>query len=129
VASGGEDDTEPGEARVWDAHNGSAASRVMMQNGAVYRACFSPDDRYVLTAGCLRTAQLWDAATGEPVSLPLEHPGDVLDAAFSPNGRHFVTGCADGSVRIWPLPDAVAPHADLVRIAQLLSNSRVDEAG
>jgi hypothetical protein len=38
----------------------------------VYRAEFSPDGAWVVTASG-NTAQVWDAVNGEPIGDPMEH--------------------------------------------------------
>jgi WD40 repeat protein/serine/threonine protein kinase len=88
--------------RVWDVNLGQQVGRDLGHNAAVTLAAFTPDGRYVATAGYDHSARLWDAATGEPVGVPLRHTGRVVHLAFSPDGRRLVTASYnDGRVRVW----------------------------
>jgi WD40 repeat protein len=86
-----------------------------MQNGAltpygVLNAAFSPDGKYVVTAGADKTACVWDAATGARLTpdasvLTLDavmwHTDEINSATFSPDGRYIVTASRDKTARVW----------------------------
>lgn len=81
-----------GKQRVKLSHQGEADPRA-----------FSPDDRYVVTAGSDdHMARIWDASTGRQVRS-LRHNAGVIDARYSDDGRYLATGAIDGTVRIWPM--------------------------
>ena len=66
--------------------------------GSVADARFSPDGRWVVTAGPI-TAGLWNVRTGELVMYlrgPTSRPAAV---AFAPDSRTIVVGEANGTVR------------------------------
>ena len=66
--------------------------------GRVNSACYSPDDRYVLTANDDGSARLWDAKTGELVQTfggKDGHVDRVTCAVFSPDGKYVLTGGGD----------------------------------
>jgi WD40 repeat protein/serine/threonine protein kinase/tetratricopeptide (TPR) repeat protein len=99
------DPKRSGEARVWEVATGKAITGPLHHAGAIQRAAFSPDGRYILTvagggAASRDHVQVWDVATGRPASEPFVHPQLVLDAVFSPDGRRLATGGADGIVRL-----------------------------
>ncbi|KAJ2847067.1 Elongator subunit elp2 [Coemansia brasiliensis] len=84
---------------------------------------FSPDDRFLLSAGrdrswALSTAQ--DPASG-PFQLLLHrssaHARIIWDVAWSPDSRFFATASRDKSVKLWQVPDASSPPADPVVLA------------
>jgi WD40 repeat protein len=95
-------------------------------------ATFSPDGKYVVTAGgatsdtianrfFFRRVEVWDTSTWEPVVKPLwarwdpstwvladRHDTWVTGVAFSPDGKQFVTADSDLTARLW---DAGRRHA------------------
>ena len=64
----------------------------------VSAARFSPDGRWVVTAGP-GTAGLWNAASGSLVYFLQGHEGKLLSVAFAPDSRRIATGGMDGTVR------------------------------
>jgi WD40 repeat protein/class 3 adenylate cyclase len=88
------------QVRVWDARFGRV-NVLLKISGLVERICFSPDGRWLATAGWDRTARVWDTKTGLPITPPLRHGETVFDAAFSPDRRLLVTGSADGTAHVW----------------------------
>jgi hypothetical protein len=74
-------------------------STILITDGPVICAAFSPDNHWILTGSQDKTARLWDAATGEPVATFEGHGRRVESASFSPDGRQIIT--VGGSVRVW----------------------------
>jgi WD40 repeat protein len=63
----------------------------------VSQAAFSPDGRWIVTAGPT-TAGLWQVSTGALVYSLGGTDGQLLTAAFAPDSRHLVVGTATGKV-------------------------------
>jgi WD40 repeat protein len=84
-----------GDARIWDARTGELIHRLRDHVPPLFDASFSPNGRWVVTAG-RATAGLWDARTGERIFFLQGHErGHLLAAAFS-GPTLIVTSGADG---------------------------------
>jgi len=114
---------------VWEAASGRPVSPPLRHRGNVFRAAFSPDDRWVVTASADGTARIWEAATGQPVSPPLPHKGVVWSARFSPDGKRVVTASGDGKARLWDVTADDRAPADWIRLSELLCGHRLSHQG
>lgn len=89
-------------------------------------ASFSPDGRFVATAGQELTldgeasASIWDASTGAEWRT-FHHPKSVYSVRFSADGKNLVTGCKDSIARVWDvqgrLLHQLKGHTDVVVMA------------
>ena len=68
--------------------------------GSLGAAVYSPDGKYIATAGSLGVF-LWDAETGALLRTLIGHTGSVGSVAFSPDGMRILTGGA-GAGEILP---------------------------
>jgi hypothetical protein len=113
---------------------------------AVSSAAFSPDGKWMVTAGFDRTARVWEASTGRGVAELRGHTDRVWGAAFSPDGQRVVTASEDGAARIWEVSDgrslvelrghtdrvdgaSFSPDGKLVVTASWDKTARIWEAG
>ncbi len=69
-------------------------------NNRIYRASFSPNSQYVVTAGGDNQAKIWEAESGRLDKTLGGHKGHVFSARFSPNNRRVVTAGGDEG-KIW----------------------------
>lgn len=122
VATGSDDNT----GRIWSATTGQLLAPPLRHHGTVLRVIFHPDGKLVLTASDDETVRVWDAETAEPITPPLQIRCIARDAAFNREGcTVYMEGAAGGQV-IWPVRREDRPVAELVRLAELLSASRID---
>src|SRR5262245_19754324 len=94
--------------KVWDAKTGalvkSLTGHATADPGNLYAegyaVAFSPDSRFLATAGRDGVAVVWDVGTGA-VRHRLTCPAAVTAVAFAPDGRTLATGGVDKQVRRW----------------------------
>lgn len=67
----------------------------------LYAAEFSPDGKWIATAGYDREIVLWDASTGKVVRKLSGHNGAIFDLAFSPDGGRIASACGDETIKVW----------------------------
>ncbi|MCA1558136.1 MAG: WD40 repeat domain-containing protein, partial [Acidobacteria bacterium] len=70
-------------------------------DGPVRDVSYSPDGKFIVTAGWDNTVRVWNAQTGESVKVLKEHTNHVLGVKYSRDGRYIVSGSADKTVRVW----------------------------
>ena len=87
--------SEDGDARIWDARTGEPLHVLRGHGATVFDASFSPNGRWVVTAGPI-AAGLWDARDGVRVYFLQGHEGGHLGAAEFRGSRRIVTSGADG---------------------------------
>ena len=69
-------------------------------SGDVYTVAFSPDGRWIASAGEDSTVKVWDSRTGDRLRNYRGHTGLVSTMAFL-DGRTLVTGSRDHTIRFW----------------------------
>ncbi len=101
---------------LWDVRQDAKGLRLekrqpplQAHNGPCFGLAFSPDGKYVATAGVDGRVIVWDSATGQK-QISFDRPGSRERAwavAFHPqDGRHLAAGYSGRRVRIWDCVDA-----------------------
>jgi WD40 repeat protein len=88
--------------RSWVAWDGPVTVRELSQP-RVSEAAFSPDGRWLLTAGDDHRIRIWDATSGEPRGEPWPEPGEVSVLAFLDGGKQALVGTRRGTLRRFDL--------------------------
>jgi WD40 repeat protein len=101
LASVGGPPDRPSELKQWEVESGKLLRTAKVSRGVLLAVAYSPDGKFLATAGINGRVQLWDA---ESLQLAVEitaHQGAVNGLAFSPNREFLVTGGNDRAVKVW----------------------------
>jgi WD40 repeat protein/serine/threonine protein kinase len=90
-----------GLAQVWQLPTGREVLSLVGHGDRVDHASFSPDGKWIATAGRDGTARVWDAASAELVTVLRGHKGLVYQAVFDPTSTLVATSSDDLSAAIW----------------------------
>jgi WD40 repeat protein len=104
-AVGGKRDPDPTELRIWDVATGRAVHTLHEHKGWVAQVAFSPDGKWLASAGRDKVVRLWNARTGKEVIAFLFDAPQINAITFSPDGKLLAAGGGDGKksgeVKVW----------------------------
>jgi WD40 repeat protein len=90
----------PRGAYIWNAGNGDQIGPTLQHQDGVSQVTFSPDGKFLLTAGEDRVVIEWRVDKWEEVRR-FEYDHSFNSAAFNRDGTRVVTTAGDDTVRIW----------------------------
>jgi len=76
---------------------------IFIHGDIVNSAVFSPDGKWIVTAGNDKIARVWDAATGKQIGDDMKHEWPVNSAVFSPDSKWILTASNDKTAGIWDI--------------------------
>lgn len=91
---------------------------------------FSPNRKWILSAGTDGTTRLWEVQTGRQVGLDLRTKSSVRHSAFSPDSTKVAAGLRNGDVLLWEVPsgkalDVVLHHKSIVWKVQFSPDGKI----
>ena len=114
-----------GTARIWGT-DGQVLSILRGHTQHVYKAVWSPDERFIATAGQDFSIRLWEASTGRLLTVINTHNDAVYDIAFSPDGSYFISGSEDGTAHIYSCEICARTDALLMLAGKRITRALTD---
>jgi WD40 repeat protein len=88
------------DIRLWDVASGRLVRSLVGAFGTVPTGAFSPDDRWIVTAGPI-SAILWKTSSGQLLFYLRGHRKLLTSVSFAPDGHHVLSSSEDGTVRLY----------------------------
>ena len=88
--------------RIFDLETYALKQTITGHTNSVFTVAYSPDFRYLLTAGRDAHLKVWDVENGYSVQHTIvAHMFAINHLLFSPDGRYLATASMDKSIKIW----------------------------
>ncbi|MEK7678251.1 MAG: protein kinase [Verrucomicrobiota bacterium] len=118
-----------GSVGIWDVATGQLVAPFLKNISGETILHFGQSGSVLSAIGQEGALQLWDARTGDSITPHFKWPVPAAEGEFSPDGRHLAVSCSDGKIRIWESVKDERPVADLILLAELYAEHRIDAQG
>jgi hypothetical protein len=96
-------------ARIYSTADGKLLATLPYQSADLKSLAFSPDGKFLATAGDAGDIKLWDAKTYEWINTlsphATIHTASIVGLFFSPDSQQLISASADKTIRIWSVND------------------------
>jgi WD40 repeat protein/serine/threonine protein kinase len=89
---------------------GDEIMRLEGHRGKVYSVDYSPDGRFIISAGIDQRLRLWEAATGKLIRTFKEESAALWCARFTPDGKRALAGDAQGIIHLYDVASGEKTH-------------------
>ena len=90
-----------GEARLWNAADGTLVRGYQGHQDSLYAAVLSPDGAMLATGSYDQQIKLWETASGRELRTLSGHNDAVFDLAFRGDGKILASASGDRTVKLW----------------------------
>ncbi|MCC7375978.1 MAG: protein kinase [Verrucomicrobiales bacterium] len=97
-----DDEERPLAAHLWDAATGAPLGHEMLHSDGVSQASFTPDHRFILTAGEDQMIKQW-TLDGQDTQRRFVHAKGVVSFSLNPDGTRMSSATSDNTVLVWDL--------------------------
>ncbi|MFC2129509.1 caspase family protein [Bacteroidota bacterium] len=117
-----------GVIEVFDRVTGSSIVSIKEKN-VVYHATFSPDGKYIATAGSDKRVKIYKVHSGELLHSFEGHSDWVKTCAFSPDGKYLLSASYDKTARVFDITSGeekavLTGHTSYVECAAFSSDGK-----
>ncbi|MFL5245853.1 MAG: WD40 repeat domain-containing serine/threonine protein kinase, partial [Gemmataceae bacterium] len=129
----------PGNVQIWDAQSGKELKSLSGHAGAVYTVAYSPDGRWLSSAGVDKVIRLWSTSPYKEAGVFPGHTAPVRSLSFRPDKRQaskqLASAGEDAVVRVWDLDtreelNTLRGHtSDVMSVAYYPNGQRLVSAG
>jgi WD40 repeat protein len=92
-----------GNIRIWNITTGQIERTLSGHTNSLYKAVFSPNEKFLASSSRDRTARIWDIVTGRELYRLTGFRCSVKSVAFSPDGKTLGVVGNDGMLKVWDL--------------------------